>query len=233
MLNIVQLKLLLMHNIFHILCRLIMSVTEVESVGAKQRVLKVAAEEGSSPAKKSRHAQHDQEADARIYEYTSAADPHMAPIPVMIHPPELHQSGPTRIIPFDLSSQLKLDYPATSPNLMASYLRICKEESLETNATATSQAFYVIRGTGKSSTEHGEVEWNEGDLYVLPATKSVVTHTASTDTAIYWITDEPLMTHLGIHFSSFHGIDFFPFLSTFLIVSRCFYSRCRTNNAED
>lgn len=175
-----------------------MSVTEVETVGTKQKVLKV-AEEGSSPVKKSRkgHAQHDQEADVRLYEYTSAADPHMAPIPVMIHPPELHQSGPTRIIPFDLSSQLRLDYPATSPNLMASYLRICKGDCLETNATATSQAFYVIRGSGKSSTEHGEVEWSEGDLFVLPASKSAVNHTASTDTAIYWITDEPLMTHLG------------------------------------
>ena len=64
-----------------------------------------------------------------MYEYTSAANPELAAIPVLVHPPELHQTGPTRIIPFDLHKQLNIEYPATSPNLMASYLRICPGES--------------------------------------------------------------------------------------------------------
>ena len=85
------------------------------------------------------------EEDGRIYEYTSAANPNMSEIPVLVHPPELHQEGATRIIPFDLRHKLSVEYPATSPNLMASYLRILPNESLNTKAVATSQAFYVIR----------------------------------------------------------------------------------------
>lgn len=170
-------------------------MSQTETVGSKQKVLKVSAveEEEGAPAKKQRNF----EEDARIYEYTSAADPHMEPIPVLVHGPEHHTSGPTRIIPFDLSDHLKVEYPATSPNLMASFLRIVGGESLDTHATATSQAFYVIRGSGKSSSEHGEVSWGEGDLFVMPSTSSVVKHTSETDTAIYWVTDQPLMTYLG------------------------------------
>ena len=134
-----------------------------------------------------------------MYEYTSAANPELAAIPVLVHPPELHQTGPTRIIPFDLHKQLNIEYPATSPNLMASYLRICPGESLDSSAVATSQAFYIIRGKGKSiSKEHGDVDWNEGDLFVVPASSSAVTHKATADSAIYWVTDEPLLAYLGV-----------------------------------
>jgi hypothetical protein len=118
-----------------------------------------------------------QEQDSRIYEYTSAANPNMAPVPVLVHPASLHESGPTRIIPFDLSEHMNISYPATSPNLMAYFLRICPNESLNTRASATSQAFYIIRGSGStSSKEHGEIEWSEGDLFVLPKTDEEVVH---------------------------------------------------------
>ena len=128
----------------------------------------------------------------------SAANPDMAQVPVAFLTADLHQTGPTRIIPFDLSDKLKLKYRATSPNLMASFLRILPNESLSTNANATSQAFYVIRGSGSSHTEFGEISWNDGDLFVVPATKSNISHSASKDSAIYWITDEPLLSYLGV-----------------------------------
>jgi len=152
------------------------------------------------PNKKVRSSSVDEkEEDGRMYEYTSAANPNMAAIPVLVHPPELHQSGPTRIIPFDLQKQLNTEYPATSPNLMASYLRICEKEKLESTAVATSQAFYVIRGSGKSnSEEHGDVEWSEGDLFVVPASSSAIVHHAKSDSALYWVTDEPLLAYLGV-----------------------------------
>ena len=119
----------------------------------------------------------EQEKDSRIYEYTSAANPNMAPVPVLVHPASLHESGPTRIIPFDLSEHMNIAYPATSPNLMAYFLRINPNETLNTKASATSQAFYVIRGSGVStSNDHGEIVWNEGDLYVLPKTDDEVVH---------------------------------------------------------
>jgi len=138
------------------------------------------------------------EEDSRIYEYMSAANPNMAPVPVLVHPSSLHESGPTRIIPFDLSEYMNTPYPATSPNLMASFIRLNPSESVDSSAMATSQAFYVIRGAGRTSSEFGDIEWAEGDLFVLPATSSPATHSGIADSALYWITDEPLLRYLGV-----------------------------------
>mmetsp|Transcript_15567 Transcript_15567/g.14100 ORF Transcript_15567/g.14100 Transcript_15567/m.14100 type:complete len:345 (-) Transcript_15567:168-1202(-) len=138
------------------------------------------------------------EEDSRIYEYTSAANPFMAPVPVLAHPALLHESGPTRIIPFDLSEHLNLSYPATSPNLLASFIRINPNESIKSDASATSQAFYVIRGSGRSVGEEGTIEWTEGDLFVIPAAGQAIEHFATSDSALYWITDEPLLKYLGV-----------------------------------
>jgi gentisate 1,2-dioxygenase len=137
-------------------------------------------------------------ADSRIYEYTTNANPPLPKIPVLALSAETYQSGPTRIVKFDLKDKLDLDYEATSPNLLASFLRICNGEALETQALATSQSFYVISGSGFTSSEHGDIEWSEGDLFVLPSCKDNVKHSASADTAIYWVTDEPLMRYLGV-----------------------------------
>jgi gentisate 1,2-dioxygenase len=139
------------------------------------------------------------EEDARMYEYTSAANPHMSAVPVMVHPASLHQSGATRVIPFDLSAQMNISQPCSSPNLLASFIRINPNETIDTDATATSQAFYIIRGAGKSvSAEHGEIDWSEGDLFVFPACEQMVTHSATADSAIYWVNDQPLLNYLGV-----------------------------------
>ena len=119
-------------------------------------------------------------------------------MPVLCHPASLHESGPTRIIPFDLSQHMNITYPATSPNLLASFIHINNNESIETNASATSQAFYIIRGSGKSVGEEGIIEWNEGDLFVVPAADKLIVHSATTDTAIYWVNDAPLLNYLGV-----------------------------------
>jgi len=138
------------------------------------------------------------EKDSRIFEYTSAANPNIPQVPVMCHPASLHESGPTRVIPFDLSQQMNLPYPASSPNLLASFVRVCENESIETKAIATSQAFYIIRGAGKSSSEHGELNWSEGDLFVLPSCDTSVTHYSTGNSALFWVHDEPLLTYLGV-----------------------------------
>eukprot|EP00854_Cymbomonas_tetramitiformis_P018444 gene18444-22009_t len=142
------------------------------------------------------------ESRATIFEYTSAANPDLPPVPVLVHPPQLHQEGPSRVVPFDLSSYLGVPYPCTGPNLMASFVRVLTGETVSTDAAATSQAFYVIRGSGTSQTEDGEVSWSEGDLFAIPASRSPITHTALEGdfggAALYWVTDEPLLRYLGV-----------------------------------
>lgn len=140
---------------------------------------------------------------AHIFEYGSAANPYMRPLPVLVHPSSLHEEGITRVINFDCNKYLEIESECTSPNLMASFVRICLGESIETCANATSQAFYVIRGEGSTNSEHGEISWSKGDLFVVPLTKGVLRHKCdSTDeyggAALYWVHDQPLMDYLGV-----------------------------------
>jgi len=153
--------------------------------------------------------------DARIYEYGSAANPDMKPIAVVDHPSTLHENGSTRIIPFDNSEMLDIDSPCTSPNLMASFIRVNTGENIRTHVpNATSQAFYVIRGSGttqiidavengNSDERHECITWSTGDMFCVPVTRTEMIHTciaaeSHDGAAIYWIHDEPLMTYLGV-----------------------------------
>jgi gentisate 1,2-dioxygenase len=134
--------------------------------------------------------------DARYHEYTSAVNPHLSPIPIELFKSKLHRTGPTRIIPMDLSRQLGSAGPATGPTVSASYLRICANERLTSSSSASSQLYYVIRGKGRSESEYGVIAWSQGDVFVLPES-GPVEHAAEDDTALYHVNDEPLVTYLG------------------------------------
>lgn len=136
------------------------------------------------------------EKDAHAKEYMSAVNPPMPKIDVEAYPSSLHEISETKIIPFNLSKQLQVPYPATSPNLMASFIHINSGETLRTDAGATSQLFYVIRGKGKTQMSFGTIEWKEGDLFTLPMVPDAL-HQAEEDTAIYWVHDAPVLSYLG------------------------------------
>ena len=139
------------------------------------------------------------EAQADFREYMSAVNPAMPKIDVVAFPASIHQKGPTKVTSFDLSNTLETSYPATTPNLMANFVRICKGEVLSTDAKATSQMFYVIQGAGRTQMTDGSgtIEWKAGDLFTLPAVEEAL-HTASQDSAIYWVHDSPLLQYLGV-----------------------------------
>jgi gentisate 1,2-dioxygenase len=138
--------------------------------------------------------------NAQYYEYTTAADPlaagFLTQVPFQNFPHTLHEEGPTRVIPLDLSAHLKCDYSATSPALLANFVRILHGESLKTQANATSQIYIVLRGNGHTEVDDLLIPWNTGDIFVLPA-NSDPTHFADTDTAFYFVHDEPLLKYLG------------------------------------
>ena len=136
-----------------------------------------------------------------------------------IFPASLHQTGKTQLTPLDLSEALSLPYPATAPNLLASFIEVKAGESLETGVEhATSQSFYVMRGKGSSVTRAGLVEWSRGDLFVLPylgddapsvchsspmvVGRQCVRHVCESDDefgscSLYFVHDEPLLQYLG------------------------------------
>lgn len=134
--------------------------------------------------------------DARFYEYTSAANPVLPKVPFASIDPG-KDSTDTMVYAFDLSDRLETTCPASTPNLLASFIRIKAGDSLPTREEASSQLFYVLRGSGNSESEHGKMMWNQDDLFVLPKT-GALTHTAKTDALIYWVHDGPLMHYLGV-----------------------------------
>ncbi len=151
--------------------------------------------------------QHPEHNKALLFDYRQAANPVRPgltdPIPYREWGPELHASGPSAIIPLDLSGDLGTTGPATSPALAAHFLRIEPGEGVKAAAQATSLLFYVLSGSGRcerpgdSGSEGCELSWQAGDLFVLPAGCAPLLQASSTS-VLYWVHDGPLLTYLGV-----------------------------------
>ncbi|WP_342537422.1 cupin domain-containing protein [Sporosarcina sp. FSL K6-3508] len=139
--------------------------------------------------------------DARFLEYTNAADPIgsgiISPIPAKEFCPELYHAGETRIVTLDLSRELKTDYLATSPSLLAQFMRINAGDSIQTEPNATSELYYIISGAGHTEVNGETIDWKQGDFVTLPSGSNSI-HTAKEDTTIYYIVDTPLLDYLGV-----------------------------------
>ena len=111
--------------------------------------------------------------DAVFYEYSTAANPleegFIPELPIVKFPHGLHEEGPTRVIPLDVSERLKCPYPATSPIILAHFIRIRSGENMKTSPNETSEVYYVIRGNGHTTVGETTIPWNTGDFFSLPA----------------------------------------------------------------
>jgi gentisate 1,2-dioxygenase len=137
--------------------------------------------------------------DSQIFEYSKAANPidsgAMPRIPVRTFAAELYAAGPSRVIPLDLSADLRTSYPATGPGLLASFARIRAGEQITTAPNASSEFYFVIRGRGRSETAQGAFAWKAGDFVALPGIEAM--HSADEDSAFYMVNDSPLFAYLG------------------------------------
>lgn len=139
--------------------------------------------------------------DAEYFEYSKAANPigsgHVPQVPITRFDPDVYTGQPTGVIPLDLSKELRIETgAATSPALLANFLRIRPGEQIDTSPNATSQLYYVLYGRGFAAVDGHLVEWEKGDFLTLPAGTHSVFYAAA-DTAMYWVHDEPLMRYLG------------------------------------
>jgi len=139
---------------------------------------------------------------ARFHDYRYASNPiadgTLGAIPGARFGAELHEQGITRTLPLDNSLILGCPGPATSPGLCANFVHVCPGDTNITDANATSQLFFVMRGSGTTQvTGSTDIPWRAGDLFTLPA-KSRATHVAADDAALYWVHDEPLLRYLGV-----------------------------------
>jgi gentisate 1,2-dioxygenase len=142
--------------------------------------------------------------DARYFEYTSSANPIGAKlisrVPYRSFLASLYDSGPTRIVPLDLSAELGVDYPATGPGLIANFVRVVAGETLSVNPNATSQVFYVLAGSGTVTQHTTSFQFAKGDFFALPGGAAVVVAADST-ARLYYVNDGPLLSYLGAEFT--------------------------------
>ena len=141
------------------------------------------------------------QAKAQLFDYRQAANPVRSgltePIGYYQWDPAIYSSGPTAILPLDRSENLGCAAPATSPGLAAHFLRILPGDELKADAAATSSLFFVLRGFGQLQYGSKQLEWSQGDLFVLPAGDTPIFH-AKQESILYWVHDGPLLTYLGV-----------------------------------
>ncbi len=139
-------------------------------------------------------------AAAQYFEYSKAANPVRASltphIPFDFFPASLYADGPTRVVPLDISAQLKCAGPATGPDLCANFVRILDGERVTLEPNATSMVFYVIRGSGSAQSSGETLQWATGDFFTMPGF-GPTRLAASADAALYYVNDAPLLTYLG------------------------------------
>ncbi len=140
--------------------------------------------------------------DAEWFEYSKAANPirpSLTPrIPYHVFPASLHAGAQTGVTPLDLSEALRCAGPATSPGLLASFVRIAAGDTLDLAPRATSQLLYVIRGGGRTRIAGTpDIAWAEGDVLALPG-GTPARHMAERDAAFYAVDDSPLLAYLGV-----------------------------------
>ncbi|MDT5349796.1 MAG: hypothetical protein QOH91_3083, partial [Mycobacterium sp.] len=91
--------------------------------------------------------------DARYFEYSKAANPigsgHAPQVPIVQFSTEIYLDHPTGVVPLNLSRELGIKTgEATSPALLANFVRIRAGEQIDTCPNATSQLYYILYGRG-------------------------------------------------------------------------------------
>jgi gentisate 1,2-dioxygenase len=98
--------------------------------------------------------------------------------------------APTGAIRCDIADRLASPVPATTPLLLARYLRIRAGERLTQHLKATACICYVIRGSGETSDRGETVAWSEGDIVCLPGGAETI-HQAHADSVLWAVSNEP------------------------------------------
>lgn len=128
------------------------------------------------------------------------------PVPTWVFEKERSQAfspdTPTSLIPLDISDLLCINSPATTPSILACYLRVHRQEQLTTHFRAGIEFYYVIHGEGRTSWGEEEISWKSGDLFFLSGGYEVLHSAGNSDCLLYVISDEPLATFLNLQAAS-------------------------------
>ena len=141
----------------------------------------------------------------KAYEYESSVNPNLESIPIISKNAEYLDYG---FCPIDISDTYNMGFPCTSPNLLASFIKVkagnvllLEKEGIKNKDmfNASSHFFYVISGSCNIDIDF-ENDYNilSGEIFVAPCLQTIYIKNKSTvDLVIYYINDSPLINYLG------------------------------------
>ena len=141
----------------------------------------------------------------KAHEYEKNVNPSLSQIPFYEKDISQCDLGITFI---DFSNVFNVQYKCTTPNLLASFIKLSNEQIIKLNSckhdinqyNGTSHLFYIIEGSCSITIDNDNTNQavNKGDILITPCFNSIEIKNISTDQLqIYYINDSPLLNYLG------------------------------------
>ncbi|MGI9478759.1 MAG: hypothetical protein ACR2PI_18800 [Hyphomicrobiaceae bacterium] len=131
----------------------------------------------------------DAEARARFFNSGNAFNMILPEVPNAVFADEprraLDPATPTGVINCDVSNEMQCPFPATSPFLLARYVRVNAGEHFAQTPRATGVVHFVIEGSGTTESGGEVISWQAGDVFIAPGGVEVV-HRAGDEPAVLW-----------------------------------------------
>lgn len=139
----------------------------------------------------------------KAYEYESSVNPDLTEIPIITKNGKEVDYG---FHPIDVSKTYQMNFPCTSPNLLASFIKIKKNSHLyldydecEKAINASSHLFFVIQGDCTINIDFkNDYHVLIGEILVTPCFNNMyIKNKSDIDLILYYINDSPLINYLG------------------------------------
>jgi gentisate 1,2-dioxygenase len=130
--------------------------------------------------------------------YVQAQAPYAARAFVEERDAALDPDAPTGFVVLDDREALGTEWPATTPLMLARYARVRRGESLHSSFRASGEIYHVIAGSGSSRNGLHRVDWCAGDIFCFDGGEDTVHWAGKEDCLLWSVTDEPLLSFLGL-----------------------------------
>ncbi len=137
---------------------------------------------------------------ARFFNAANAFNIKLPAVPATQFVDEMRQAfaddTATGEILMDNGPLLDAEGPATTPLVLARYLRVRSGETLSTDHVASGEILFVIRGSGETVHAGETLAWGAGDILFL--TGGETAHKADADSILWCVTNEPALAFDGL-----------------------------------
>jgi gentisate 1,2-dioxygenase len=100
---------------------------------------------------------------------------------------------PTSIVHCDIADKLAAQTPCTTPHLLARYVVVRPRDRIAMELAATGVIYYAIRGSGVARHGAVSIEWQPGDVFILPGGERATLHAHAVGAVLWAVGNEPML----------------------------------------